>query len=73
MLSHKQLARLYPQHINDCFRQFYLFAISNKYNLSDDAYLKQAFATTLIEKIFHKRSDDTKSNVKELIIERKIG
>ena len=47
--------------------------IIEKYNLNDDANVKQAVAAALIEKIFHKRSEISKSSVKELKKEYKVG
>jgi len=47
--------------------------IIEKYNLKDDANVKQAVAAALIEKIFHKRSEISKPNIKELKREYKFG
>jgi len=47
--------------------------IIDKYNLDDDANLKQAITAALIEKIFHKRSEISKPSAKEPTKEHKVG
>ncbi|MBU4012827.1 MAG: hypothetical protein KJ550_05115, partial [Proteobacteria bacterium] len=47
--------------------------IIDKYDLDDDANLKQAITAALIEKIFHKRSEISKSSAKEPTKEHKVG
>ncbi|PQP32891.1 hypothetical protein C6A36_02090, partial [Desulfobacteraceae bacterium SEEP-SAG10] len=47
--------------------------IIEKYDLSDDANLKQAVTAALIERIFCKRSDKADSKAENQIKEHKIG